>query len=65
VDRTLTDQTSPLHFIEDNWDLGRIGGGSFDAISGSVLNMFDFSHRQQERVFLDDITGQVATIESE
>jgi phospholipase C len=65
VDRTLTDQTSPLHFIEDNWDLGRIGGGSFDAISGSVLNLFDFSHRRHERVFLDDITGQVVTIESE
>jgi len=63
VDRTLTDQTSPIHFIEDNWDLGRIGGGSYDAISGSVLNLFDFSHRRHERIFLDDITGRVVSIQ--
>ena len=45
VDHTLTDQTSIIHFIEDNWLHGqRIGQGSFDAISGSVDNMFDFNH---------------------
>ncbi len=45
VDHTLTDQTSTIHFIEDNWLHGeRIGQGSFDAISGSVDNMFDFDH---------------------
>ncbi len=45
VDHTLTDQTSIIHFIEDNWLHGeRIGQGSFDAISGSVDNMFDFDH---------------------
>jgi phospholipase C len=65
VDRTLTDQTSPIHFIEDNFGLGRIGDGSFDAISGSVLNMFDFNHKRQQRVFLDDITGKVASIQGE
>jgi phospholipase C len=65
VDRTLTDQTSPIHFIEDNFDLGRIGGGSFDAISGSVLNMFDFEHKRHDRVFLDDITGQVVSIQGD
>jgi len=32
VDNTLTDQSSILRFIEDNWSTGRIGGGSFDAI---------------------------------
>jgi phospholipase C len=28
VDHTVTDQSSILRFIEDNWQLGRIGGGS-------------------------------------
>jgi phospholipase C len=44
VDHTLIDQTSLIHFIEDNWLGGqRIGGGSFDAISGSINNMFNFT----------------------
>jgi phospholipase C len=43
VDHTLTDQSSLLRFIEDNWSLGRIGGGSFDAIAGSMNNMFNFT----------------------
>jgi len=30
VDHTLIDQTSILRFIEDNWSLTRVGGGSFD-----------------------------------
>ncbi len=42
VDHTLTDQTSVLKFIEDNW----LGGqriqpnGSFDTIAGTIQNMF-------------------------
>ncbi len=65
VDHTLTDQSSVLRFIEDNWELGRIGGGSFDAIAGPLDNMFDFRHRRDEKVFLDTLTGQVVAIESE
>jgi phospholipase C len=43
VDHTLTDQTTTIHFIEDNWLQGeRIGQGSFDAISGTLNNMLDF-----------------------
>jgi phospholipase C len=60
VDHTLTDQTSILKFVEDNWRLGRIPG-SFDAIAGSLQNMFDFHHRHggtDDRLFLDPITGQ-------
>jgi phospholipase C len=45
VDSTLTDQSSVLRFIEDNWQTGQIGGGSFDAIAGSLWNMFDFDDR--------------------
>jgi phospholipase C len=42
VDHTLTDQASVLRFIEENWRVGRIGGGSFDELAGSLSNMFDF-----------------------
>jgi len=58
VDHTLTDQTSVIRFIEDNWSLGRIGDQSFDAIAGTITNMFDFSHHgEPRRVFLDPLTG--------
>src|SRR5208283_723057 len=43
VDSTLTDQTSILRFVEDNWTLGRIGNGSFDAIANPITSMFNFS----------------------
>jgi phospholipase C len=41
VDHTLTDQTSILRFVEDNWLSGaRIQtGGSFDTIAGTIENM--------------------------
>ena len=58
VDGTLTDQSSILRFIEDNWGTGQIGGGSSDATAGTLLNMFDFSHRRDERLILDPATGQ-------
>ncbi|MGZ3427663.1 MAG: phospholipase C [Polyangia bacterium] len=61
VDHSLTDQSSILRFIEDNWQLGRIGDHSFDALAGSLENLFDFdrSHRAP-RLFLDPTTGQPA-----
>jgi phospholipase C len=35
VDHSLTDQTSVLRFIEDNWLHGeRVGGGSFESAFG-------------------------------
>ncbi|GIM45153.1 phospholipase C [Collibacillus ludicampi] len=59
VDHTVTDQASILRFIEDNWKLGRIGDGSFDAIAGSLENMFDFSHGpRNNKLFLDPVTGE-------
>jgi phospholipase C len=58
VDNTLTDQSSILRFIEDNWQLGRIGGGSFDERAGSLDSMFDFKHPRDLRLFLDPTTGQ-------
>ncbi len=61
VDNTLTDQSSILRFIEDNWGTGRIGGGSFDEIAGTLNNMFDFDDHHQgpvRRLLLDPSTGQ-------
>ncbi|MGA8451322.1 MAG: alkaline phosphatase family protein [Candidatus Acidiferrales bacterium] len=63
VDGTVLDQSSIIRFIEDNWGLGRIGDGSFDAIAGSVNNMFDFNNKRHDRLFLDTTTGQVAAIQ--
>ncbi|HUK56172.1 MAG TPA: alkaline phosphatase family protein [Nitrospiria bacterium] len=59
VDHAVTDQTSVLRFIEDNWQTGRIGNGSLDEKAGSLLNMFNFGHDQTAKIlFLDPATGQ-------
>jgi phospholipase C len=62
VDHTVTDQTSVIRFIEDNWLGGqRIGQGSFDGIASSISQMFDFSRgRRDGRLFLDPNTGEPA-----
>ncbi len=57
VDHTLTDQSSILRFIEDNWELGRIGDRSFDEVAGSLLGLFDFDRPEAGRLFLDPDTG--------
>jgi len=60
VAHTLTDQSSILKFIEDNWRLPKISG-SFDAIAGSLNNMFDFNNANgyhNRKLFLDPTTGQ-------
>jgi phospholipase C len=63
VDHTLTDQTSIIRFIEDNWSLGRIGNQSFDVRAGTLLNMFDFTHQARtDQLYLDPLSGLPATI---
>src|SRR6266403_5258063 len=59
VDHTVTDQSSVLRFIEDNWGTGRIGNFSFDTKAGSLLNLFSFGGAEGEakRLFLDPATG--------
>ncbi len=58
VDHTVTDQSSILRFIEDNWNLGRIGNQSFDEKAGSLENLFNFSKDDRaQRLFLDPTTG--------
>jgi len=60
VDGTLTDQSSIVRFIEDNWKTGRLGHGSFDAAAGTLNNMFDFRDGDNHKLFLDPITGERA-----
>ena len=61
VDHRVTDQSSILRFIEDNWDLGRIGNGSMDVKAGSLMGLFDFDddHRAP-KLILDPVTGESA-----
>jgi len=59
VDHTLTDQSSILRFIEDNWSLGRIGDNSMDALAGPINNMFNFATPSTAAVILDPSTGLV------
>ena len=59
VDHSITDQSSVVRFIEDNWELPQIGNGSFDEIAGTILNMFDFKKEREDKVILNVSTGQV------
>jgi phospholipase C len=63
VDHTLTDQTSILRFIEDNWlDGERIQpGGSLDTVAGTIERMFDFDrgNNDDNKLVLDPSTGAV------
>jgi phospholipase C len=57
----VTDQSSILRFIEDNWGTGRIGNFSFDTKAGSLDNMFSFAQPddrgESRKLFLDPATG--------
>ena len=68
VDHTLTDQSSILRFIEDNWALPRIAD-SFDSVAGPLDGLFDFGVRHaqgnafgtapnRQPFVLDPATGQ-------
>ncbi len=62
VDHTVTDQSSVIRFIEDNWLHGeRIGEGSYDAYAGSLLNLFDFDQRPVAKLTLNPVTGAVVS----
>jgi phospholipase C len=53
-------QASIPQFIEDNWLNGeRIGQGSFDATTGSIVDLFDFTEKKSVTLFLDPTTGVV------
>ncbi|MGN8160595.1 alkaline phosphatase family protein [Salinisphaera sp. SWV1] len=60
VAHSVTDTSSILRFIEDNWQTGRIGNQSFDAKAGSLEDMFAFGHEHRAKtLFLDAKTGEV------
>jgi phospholipase C len=60
VDHRVTDQSSIIRFVEDNWGVSRVGGGSTDAIAGTLNGFFDFDDRGSARkLILDPSTGQV------
>ena len=59
VDHALTDQTSILRFVEDNWSLGRLGDQSYDELAGPLDAMFDFEHPTAHAITLDAKTGEV------
>jgi phospholipase C len=58
VDHQVTDQSSILRFVEDNWDLGRIGDQSFDAIAGDLGHMLTADAKHSAAVILDPSTGE-------
>ena len=61
VDHTVTDQTSVIRFIEDNWLGGtRLPAGSFDGIASSISQMFDFTRERADhgRLLLDPNSGE-------
>ncbi|GGA53703.1 phospholipase C [Edaphobacter acidisoli] len=59
VDHTLTDQSSILRFIEDNWLGSERIAGSFDSRAGVLNNMFDFKNARIEPIVLNESTGEV------
>jgi phospholipase C len=63
VDHTVTDQSSVLRFIEDNWLNGaRIGNGSFDSVANPINNMISQPISTCLRfVILNDQTGEVTS----
>jgi phospholipase C len=64
VDNTFTDQASIPQFIENNWNLGRIGNESADSAAGSLMNAFDFNQKSGSApaIILNDQTGEVTKV---
>jgi len=59
VSHAITDQSSIVRFIEDNWLGGqRLGSETMDNMAGSLLDMFDFTQKPTRTLLLDPVTGQ-------
>ena len=68
VDHRVTDQSSVIRFIEENWNLpNRIGNGSTDIITGRINGMFDFDDRDASgrTLILDPLIGLVVSSDSD
>jgi phospholipase C len=60
VSHAFITQASIPQFIEDNWLNGeRLGGGSFDATTGSIADMFNFNKANSTALILDPTFGIV------
>jgi phospholipase C len=60
VSHVLVTQASIPQFIEDNWLNGeRLGGGSFDATTGSIMDMLNVKKANSVKLILDETTGLV------
>jgi phospholipase C len=62
ISHSVTTQASITKFIEDNWLTGRIGDSSFDATSGSLNHLFNFTRSNNKRVLLRQ-NGSIQRIE--
>jgi phospholipase C len=63
VSNTLTDQSSILQFIEQNWNLGQIPGSAAN-VAGSLDDLFNFSAKpaqQAKPLLLSTTTGEPST----
>jgi phospholipase C len=65
VDHSVTDQSSVIRFIEDNWlENQRLGNGSFDDYANSITQFFDFTgscDNDSNKLILDPDTGEVVS----
>ena len=62
ISHVFSTQASIPQFIEDNWLNGeRLGQGSFDneRLTGSIMDMFDFSQKPGRKLILDRAEGTV------
>jgi phospholipase C len=62
ISHVFSTQASIPQFIEDNWLNGeRMGQGSFDneRLTGSLMDMFDFSQKPDRKLILDRTEGTV------
>jgi phospholipase C len=65
IDHTFITQASIPQFIEDNWLNGvRLGQGSYDAQTGSIMTMFNFDQIFGTKVILDPTMGTVVSSSS-
>jgi phospholipase C len=63
VDNAVTDQSSIIKFVEQNWGLSPVSSTSMDNVAGSLDGMFNFAGPVAPKVFLDPSTGEVTSVE--
>jgi phospholipase C len=62
IDHRVTDQSSIIRFIENNWGIPPIGNGSADAVAGTLNGFFDFDDGPRAgRLLLDERSGVIVS----